>query len=480
MLSRLWGSPSFTAWGSQGAASLRLVVFLPLLIRTLDEVQTASWLLFGTIVFFSNILGQQSASACSRMVAICMGGASDLAPIGDKKTLKTTGVPNWGLFSRLYRTLQSLNLVFATVNSCVSILIAMGTLPAVLRNYAYAREVWIAFGVFVLTGFVSEWFRRYAIVLRGMEKVALTNRWDALFSVASASSGAASLLLGAGIVELAIVMQCFELLKVIRLWYLLHHVVEPRCRAMSGFAWDREIFGWVWMPLWRGVAQFLANRGGVSVCTFFLARTAIPEVLTGFLLSTRLLDMLETSASVPLTSRIPKYARMLGAGAIERLRSDLVRGMRLSLFLLICGVLVLGYTIHPLIQVLKPGFVFLPKLYFLALATGVVAVTYIRHTVMIAALGNNIVCVNRFLLAVLMALAISAWLIPTSPLCGALVAAYCPVVALVNIQPLKAGSQLLETSAISLFRRTALIPGALLLLGWLPALITACCSGMCE
>lgn len=58
---RLWNSPTVTSWGSRGAQSIRLFVVLPLILNRFNEVELAAWFLFGSIIFFSEVISMQTA-----------------------------------------------------------------------------------------------------------------------------------------------------------------------------------------------------------------------------------------------------------------------------------------------------------------------------------------------------------------------------------------------------------------------------------
>jgi len=457
LFSRAWHSPTVTSWLGRLGQFARLLLVLPLVLKQFDEVELATWFLFSSILFFSILVVSQVALSFSRMIALASGGAADLSPIQSGERRGAAGNANWSLIFRLYRTVRSLNALSASV--CLLVVLAMGyfSLGPMLENYEGARNIWWAFIVFAFGQYIRDLLQQYYIALRGLNKVALTNRWRLLVSLLSSFLGAIALYLGGGILCLSLVMQLVMLVGVLVNRILLYQT-ESRFRDVKGFGWDAAILGWAWTPFWKRFVQSLANRGGSRIAMVFLARSMEPVALSSVLIAMRFLNVLDDMATAPVSSNVPRLGRVLGAGRINQFRTELIRKYRLVDWLLVLGIGAIGAGAPAGLELIGSSKKFLPLTLFAGLAAVQFLATQVRHTLMISAIGNNIVSVYRFSFAALLSVLLSVFLIPLEPFWGFVIAAYVPLIIVANWQPLKHGCALMEVPIRLFVCKTTLFP----------------------
>ena len=465
MIRRLWHSPTFTSWGSKLAASARLFLVLPLLLTRFDEVQIASWFLFGSVSFLGNVITTQIAVIGSRMMAVATGGATDLLPVVAGDNTGGDGRPNWPLIERLYSSFSLINLLGAFVAAAVSCAFGLFALVPLLDKYEGDRgEIWLSFAVILLGQFIVESFRRYSIALRGLGNVALVCRWDALFSVLSAISGGVVLMLGGGVVALALVMQALVITAVVRQWFLLNWFVERRFSEMAILRVDRQIVAWLWSPLWRSVLRALSNRGGAKVGVVILARHAEPAVLTSVLLCLRLLEMLDDIAATPMISNVPGFGKLLGAGRIREFRKGVRRAFILFPVVYIIGIVAICIGGIVGLKVADANVQFLPVSTFLILSISYMLAAQIRLSLMISVVGNHVVAVRETFFSALVMAVCSLVLIPILPLYGFIISAFLPLILIVNVVPLRIGCELIDVPVLWFLKRMFFYPMLLMLL----------------
>lgn len=441
---KLWNSSTCTAWANQGADAVRMVVLLPLLLASFDSVQVAVWLLFASLAFFSDTINYQLSQAFSRAIALAYGGASDLSPILPGEKPRGTGEANWPLIEKLYGTIGSLNRLLSAFGVLLTFAIGFFAIKGIVADYSAASQVWIAFAIMLGGQFVQQNFRRYAVALRGLNQVALTNRWQAVFSLISALAGAVAIKLGANIVGIALVTQIFVIIGVLRLRFFLWRVEDGRFQGLASKGWDKPILRWLWAPFWRGLVQVIANRGGVKGAVIVYAHHADPISLSALLLALRVLEMVEKVAMAPLTNHVPKFSRMLAAGELTKLRQGFGRAAIQCQVLLIGGCIALGLFAKKALILIKADITFIPLHTFALLASLFILVSTIRQSLIISSIGNRVLAVRELTLAAILSLCLSPLLIPTYNIVGFALAAYLPVILLVNIHPLKAGVALLN------------------------------------
>jgi O-antigen/teichoic acid export membrane protein len=438
-----WNSPTLTAWGNMGTQSLRLVLVLPLVLKQFTEVEVAAWLLFSSLAFLGVLLSEQVTTFFSRMVALGMGGAEDLSPVmpGDKP--RGSGTPNWSVVRRTYGTVGTLSLGVAAFGTLTTFIVGLFSLLPLLDGAPESRAIWGAFLTILSTQAILYVFKKYSIALRGMNYVALTNRWNAFFGIFSTLAGASALLMGAGILILAVIMQAFQLVGVFRFWYLLHYVAEPRFRKFPAFRWDQDIIRWASIPLVKAMVQTVANKGSLKISTIFVARYGDPSQVASFLLAVRLLETLGQFAFAPFSSKVPKFARMLAAGDVSDLRRRVIGALKISQWLLVLGSLCIAFLIEPFLRLIGSEVEFVPVGFLLVMGGLFVLVFSIRQGLSLLMIGNNIFGVNRLLLATGCSVLVAVLLIPIYPLEGAIIAAFFPIIIMLNWKPFEVGAKLM-------------------------------------
>ena len=465
MLKRLWNSPTITSWGNKLAASTKFFLVLPLLLTRFGEVQLAAWFLFGSIMFFSSIVGAQASLILSRMVSAAYGGAEHLNAVTEisKRQKEEEMPPNWCLLERLYGAMPVIDLFNALLGGVVALVLGWFSLSPLLAGVDDSSQIWAAFGVFVFGQFALQALRRFAVTLRGLGHVPLTNRWDAIFELLSAIAGVATLALGGGILQLAIVMQVFLIAGVLRQWVLLMFVVEPRFGRVPLWSLDAEIFSWIWKPLWRSIIRALASRGATKVSAVILARNADAGTLASILLSLRLLEMLEDVAIAPIASHVPRLGKLLAQGRTEQFRAGVLRAFRLVCSLQCLGVIAIGYGGYVALDLIEAETKLLEQDLFFSLSIAYVLASQVRQTLMITVIGNNIIGVSRLVVSSICTVVLSILLIPRFPVVGFIASAYIPIVAIMNVYPIRCGCRLMRSRVVCFMREAMLLPWAVLL-----------------
>lgn len=443
---------------------MRLLVLLPLVLTRFDETEVACWFLFSSILFFGQIISAQTTGIFSRMIALSMGGAVDLSPLRAKSEIVSDGNPNWALIKTLYATQHSINALLAALGLGFAGLLGYYSMEPLLRDYGHSREIWIAFSIFLGGYFFQEFFRKFSVTLRGLNQVALTNRWASFVSLVSSLSGAGVLILGGGIIELAMLMQAVTLSGIVISWYLLTRIVEPKFRHFPSWGWDLQILGWVKEPLCKGVVQMVANRGGARVASVVLARHADPGLLASMLLAIRLIDVVDDFSTSPIVSNVPRMSRQLGAGKIEELREGILRYMKLSMWAHVILLICVGFAGVYFLPYMNSEIEFLPLELFLMLGLFQSLFSTVRRCLMISAIGNNIVAVLEFSIAAVVTVLASIFLIPMAPFWGFIVSVYIPVLIVVNVRTLFEGCEIIEANPSSFAFRTLLLPWLVLLI----------------
>lgn len=440
----LWHSPTFTTWGKFLVQSLSLFAVTPLILTRFDETEIAAWYLFASLNFFGTTLSQRLGLTFSRMFSFAMGGASNLAPIKGKRTQENDGAPNWGAFERAYGTIGSLNLGISWVNVLIALAMGLYGLNNILEGYDAVRRIWMAFGLMQLIAFFVFIFQRYQIALRGMNYVALSNRWQMLFSILSICVGCVALSLGADILILVLVMQPIVILGLLRDRFLLGRVEGGRVLKLKAYGFDREVFSWAWPPVWKGfVAQF-GVVGGVQLTTILYTGVGAKADVASYLFAARMMATLHQVGQAPMSSVQPLMSKLRAAGDIPTLRSLFRKRMGISLSLIALGTLASGLLLPFLMTFIGSSIAFIPLELWLLLGGLSLVVRFNSFCGSVSAVGNEIIYYWQSAIAAIIA-SISMLLVGNQVgMLAPILASTVPLILLLNVGPIRVGAKLLE------------------------------------
>ena len=338
----LWNSPTFTTWGNYGIQSLRLLLVTPLILTRFDETEIAAWYLFASLNFFGTIIGQRLGLTFSRMFAFAMGGASNLAPIKGARKQENEGQPNWKAFERAYGTVGSLNFGIAWLNVLIALGMGWFGLNNLLDGYEAKATIWLSFAVMQATALIGFIYQRYSIALVGMNYVALSNRWDIIFSLLSVIAGSLTLYLSDNLLVLVGVMQSLSLLGLVRAWLLLRFVEEGRVARMKSYTFDREVFGWAWEPTWKGFVGQFGQMGSLQLTAIIYTAYGTKGEVASYLFALRMMQTISQIAQAPFSAVQPQMSRLRSLGQTGELRSLILERASFTLGLTLLGILTGG------------------------------------------------------------------------------------------------------------------------------------------
>jgi hypothetical protein len=440
----LWNSPTFTTWGKFLVQSLSLFAVTPLLLTRFDETEVAAWYLFSSLNFFGNIISMRLGLTFSRMFAFAMGGASNLAPIQGKREQENGGEPNWEAFGRAYGTIGSLNLGIGWVNVLIALAMGWYGLSNILEGYDSIARIWAAFGLMQMIALLGFIFQRYAIALQGMNYVALSNRWQMIFSILSICVGCVALSLGADILILVLVMQPLAVLGLLLNRFLLRRVEGGRVLELKAYGFDREVFVWAWPPVWKGFVKQFGVMGGVQLTTILYTGIGSKADVASYLFAVRMMTTLNQVAQAPMHSVHPLMSKLRAVGDLLALRSLIRKRMGISLALIALGVLVGGLLLPFLMTYIGSSVAFMSLELWLLLGGLSLVVRFNSFCGSVAAVGNEIIYYWQPALAAIVG-SISVLLIGNQiGMLAPILASTVPLILFLNVGPLRVGSKLLE------------------------------------
>ena len=469
LFKKIWHSPTFTTWGSYLVQSLRLLLITPLILTRFNETEIAAWFLFAALNFFGETVSQRLGLSFSRMFAFAMGGSSNLAPIKEKRTQENQGKPNWLVFERAYGTIGIINLGVGWLNVLIACAMGWFGLSNLLEGYEAKGVIWLAFALMQLTSLLGFIYQRYAVALRGMNYIALVNRWNIAFSLISLAAGILTLWLGGGMIMLVIVMQSFVLIGVLRSRFLLKQVEGGRVSRFKAYAFDSEVFKWGWEPTWKGMLTSFADLGVVQLGGIAFARVGSASDVASYLLSIRLAQTVVQISGAPFNSLQPLFGRLLASGETEKLRKLYFQRAAYSLLLMGLGLSVIILTGDWLLQIIGSQVGLISQTNLLLLGALILHKWFINYQGAICGAANNILMIRSSIISLMITLAL-LFLMPTYGITFYLLACWLPRIIIFNVRPGMLGAHLLNLTPLKFNLRIymyALISCASLLLSYL-------------
>jgi hypothetical protein len=409
-----------------------------------DETEIAAWYLFASLNFFGTVLSQRLGLTFSRMFAFAMGGASNLAPIKGTREQENDGKPNWPAFERAYGTIGSINLGIGWLNVLIALGMGWYGLNNILEGYAAPAMVWAAFGVIQLTSLLSFIFQRYSIALQGMNYIALSNRWQIIFSVVGIVVGFIALTLGANMLILVLIMQPLTLLGLLRNRFLLGHVEGGRVLTLRAFGFDREVFNWAWPPVWRGFIKQFGMLGGVQVTAILYTGIGTKTDVASYLFAVRMMDTIGQVAQAPSYSVHPLLSKLRAAGETKAFSKLFRQRVGISLSLIAIGGVVAGLLLPLIIGFIGANVIFVPLSAWLLMCGLLLVVRFHSYCGSVAAMGNDIVFYWQPVLSLIIASCFILFVGNRIGMYAPIIAAPVALTLLLNIAPLKLGAKLLN------------------------------------
>jgi hypothetical protein len=360
ILKHLWDSPTFTTWGSFLTVSLKSVILLPILLLTLSKHDFTLWLLFSSILAFSNILDLGFYSSLSRQYSYLLGGSTDFKyKIRVQKIVSSSGI-NKDLFGKLY---SSTHIVFIVLGILSFLILAIfGTLSikrTILANPDPFMS-WLSWSVIVLTFPFLVYGKKYRSILHGFNYIPMLNRWDTLFNGITAIFLVIAALSLKSILALIIINQGMLLLTIIRNRVLLFYVVkivDVKEAKYSGI--DRTILKDIWKPTWRTGVGIFASSGVVELTGIIYSNFGTIDSLASYLLGIKILSLLSNISKAPFYSRLPLFSKMRASGDIHALSVSSKKYIAISLHIFSLGIFVVGLSIPLIISFLSRDITFL-------------------------------------------------------------------------------------------------------------------------
>ena len=447
LFNKLWRSPSFTQFLLKLIQPLRLVLITPLILTRFSEVEIAAWYIFASISFLSTILMTRLGMTFERMVSMALGGKSDLSPIKKIESRVEPVEENWEGIIKVYRCLATLNIGVVVASVSVSSLIGYFTLNNVISaNESGAGDIWITFIFIMGSQLALGGFQFFANTLRGLNHVALLNRWQVVFNIFSVIGGVIVLSLNGGMLQLAMVMQGVLFLGVIRNAVLIRLVNQQKLRGQLKPHWDSEVWQWAKIPLWKGFIGQFSTQGISHMSALILATYSSTANLNAFLISLTVLRALQQFSMVPFISQMPYFTLLLSEGKQHKLKKLTNQRLVMAQAIFVIGVLTIGIFGPMMLDLIGSSATMLPTLPWLVLSLVFLHERFNTYNLAICGLGNHIAMYWQQALAGGLSLLLMWFTIPQFGSWGVILSLAFPPILVLKLTPARYACEQLAIS----------------------------------
>lgn len=366
----LWHSPTVTTWGNLAVQSISLLLITSLILTRLPTLEIAAFYLFAATVTLASLLAQRVTLTFTRLFAFAGAGATDLGPIVTPRASPgqgSTSADRWQSLRRAFGMAGWIYVGCAAFSTTICSLLGAYGIYNLQAGAASTNHLWASLAIVATGSFFDTVLRRYEAALRGLDHVALVNRWNALFSVCRMVVIVGVLWLGGNLLAIVAAQQLVLLASGLwSRWLLLR--AEPRFRSAPAYRFHRDILSAAWEPTWRGLVAQLSFTGVAQFSGIIFTRWGDPVAVAGYLLALRLITTLAQMSQAPFASRQPRFAHLRAAGRLDELKTTIERRILISLGLFSVSCLALGLVAEPLLGLLDTQVTFIPLAVWLVMS----------------------------------------------------------------------------------------------------------------
>lgn len=331
---RLWDSPTFMTWLNIASRMASLLVVLPLVLRRFDPADIALYYLFASIISLQLMCGSGFVPTLARFVTFVLAGArlEDLLKnrLGRSQDLIAGRGLDPTCLATLLATMRRTFVWLVVVSTPVAGVIGTFLL---LKPASQSPDPSAAWGAWVVVMIATPFVllsNRYSAFLQGANRIALDQRWAALFVIFGALSGLAVILAGGGLFALILANQLWQVAGFFRLRWLSAKILREVAPPLPRAAPNRAYFTAVWPAAWRSLIGVLASNGVTAALGLVFAQFLAPKPLAELLLGVRIVTLIAEVSRAPFYSRIPRFNALRAEGRIDELAGMAMRSMRLA------------------------------------------------------------------------------------------------------------------------------------------------------
>jgi hypothetical protein len=388
---KAWNSPTLTTWGSFSARLLSVTLVLPMTLSRLDVAEVAVMQLFNSMIVLMLLLDFGVSPTLTRLFSYAMGGASrsELANMAAKRSTNTAK-PDQDALNAVYATLRWLYMRLTFIICLLQLVLGTIALQVPIAQLADPNQGWLAWALILGSSLVTIWGTVYSTALQGANHIAPLRRWETLFATLQILSAFLVLQFGGKLLELVVANQMWAVVNVFRNKWLLNRV-EPQLGKGQVTSHDPSILATLWPATWRSGVGILMSQGIVQVSGVVYSQFASAKEVAAYLLAIRFMTLVSQISGVPFYTKIPMLAQMQASGQKEAQINLAKKGMRLSYWVFVLGVVLIAFLVYPALSLIKSNVPFVSPSFWIVMSLAFFAERYGAMHVQLYSVTNHII-----------------------------------------------------------------------------------------
>lgn len=320
-------------WLNTAARVLSLAAVLPFILRQFEPGDIALYYLFTAIITLQLMVGSGFVPTFARFVTYVLSGArfSDLVNLrtGSLPTI-AKAEPDHAVLSDLLGTLRQVFFWLAVTSVPVAGLIGYVMMQKPIAQSTDTASAWTAWGVVILITPLVLYANNYSAFLQGANRIALEQRWSAIFVILGSLSGVLVVATGGGLLPLIVSNQVWQIASFFRLRWLAGRVARELGNTPGSGRFNRDLFRSIWPASWRSLVGVVTSNGVTAGTGLIFAQFFAAKPLAEFLFGLRIMSIAAEISRAPFYSKLPVFNSLRARAELTTLSRQASRGMMLS------------------------------------------------------------------------------------------------------------------------------------------------------
>ena len=333
-------------WLSFAAKSGGLLLVTPLVLRVFTPAESSLWFLFLTINAITQMTDFGFGPSFVRAISYARAGRRELASADS-----FLEGPNQALLGEIYVVLENCYNRLALAGGLVALVLGSWALVKPISQLETPSKGWLGWAIVWAAALVVFRNSAYAQWLQGMNKVALLRRVEAILALGTTVLTT---------IVLFLTRDFLWTLSAASLGYIASSfTVRWLCRrkalgsaAPTSTAGAGGVFSFIWPAAWRSGLGVLFSNAAIQASGVIYAQIVPAEQAAPYLLAMRIMQVLLQVSMAPFYSKLPQFAATYGSGNRKSLIPLVQRSMATAHWVYAVGVLVVGVSIQPLLNII--------------------------------------------------------------------------------------------------------------------------------
>jgi len=206
------------------------------------------------------------------------------------------------------------------------------------------KMAWIAWIIVCFASAANLFGSQYIAFIRGVDRIALEQRWAAIFSFGSICTAIAMILITHNIYSVIISNQIWIISNCMRNMFL-SGIIRRELGCLGAAEYPRAmILGVIWPTAWRSCIGVATSAGLNHLSGVVYAQCLPPHKLASYLLAIRFMNMISEFSRAPFYSKIPQLNMLRAIGDTATFVNLAKKGMRLSYMMDFIGIIMMTFA----------------------------------------------------------------------------------------------------------------------------------------